>query len=30
MGGIRRIPELVMVSPEMEGVDISRLAAKVA
>ena len=26
--GVRRFPELVMVSPEMEGVDISRRAAK--
>jgi haloalkane dehalogenase len=28
MAGVRRFPELVMVSPEMEGVDISRRAAK--
>jgi pimeloyl-ACP methyl ester carboxylesterase len=26
-GGVRRFPQLVMVSPEMEGVDISRRAA---
>jgi len=26
--GVRRFPELVMVSPEMEGVDISKRAAK--
>ena len=26
--GVRRFPELVMVSPEMEGVEVSRSAAK--
>ena len=26
--GVRRFPELVMVSPEMEGADISRRAAR--
>ena len=26
--GVRRFPELVMVSPEMEGVDISQRAAE--